>query len=241
MQLWCGRRLPPTRRTCTHTDGDCRRKTLHAGTCHNDRCKQSVECRHLRSQRREHSRAISGSQLSFNPKLYYPLGGKRVIFYSYYPRTTATSGSNYITAPGNGVAPAYHFTLTGAEDIMYAAGTPTGSTSTMPVSLTFNHVLTQLQLNTSLLGALSSIKLLGVYNKGTLDIGNGNVTYDSSTTDITLTVPLLGSVTNTVMVPAGVASYKVEVVLLLSLLKRTYLVKPTSGNFQPGVIYTISL
>ena len=53
---------------------------------------------------------ISGSQLSFNPKLYYPLGGKRVIFYSYYPRTTATSGSNYITAPGNGVAPAYHFT-----------------------------------------------------------------------------------------------------------------------------------
>ena len=91
------------------------------------------------------------------------------------------------------------------------------------------------------MGALSSIKLLGVYNKGTLDIGNGNVTYDSSTTDITLTVPLLGSVTNTVMVPAGVASYKVEVVLLLSLLKRTYLVKPTSGNFQPGVIYTISL
>lgn len=169
------------------------------------------------------------------------MGGKRVIFYSYYPRTTATSGSNYITAPGNGVAPAYHFTLTGAEDIMYAAGTPTGSTSTMPVSLTFNHVLTQLQLNTSLLGALSSIKLLGVYNKGTLDIGNGNVTYDSSTTDITLTVPLLGSVTNTVMVPAGVASYKVEVVLLLSLLKRTYLVKPTSGNFQPRVIYTISL
>ncbi|MFK2277306.1 fimbrillin family protein [Bacteroides fragilis] len=139
------------------------------------------------------------------------------------------------------VSPLLSFTLTGTEDIMYAAGTPTGSTSTMPVSLTFNHVLTQLQLNTSLLGALSSIKLLGVYNKGTLDIGNGNVTYDSSTTDITLTVPLLGSVTNTVMVPAGVASYKVEVVLLLSLLKRTYLVKPTSGNFQPGVIYTISL
>ena len=27
----------------------------------------------------------------------------------------------------------------------------------------------------------------------------------------------------------------------LSLLKRTYLVKPTTGNFQPGVIYTISL
>ena len=68
MQLWCGRRLPPTRRTCTHTDGDCRRKALHAGTCHNDRCKQSVECRHLRSQRREHSRAISLDIHSFRPE-----------------------------------------------------------------------------------------------------------------------------------------------------------------------------
>ena len=143
--------------------------------------------------------------------------------------------------PDNGIAPTYHFTLTGAEDVMYAVSTPTGSTSTSPVSLTFNHVLTQLRLNTSLLGSLSSIKLVGVSNKGTLNIGNGAVTYDSSVTDIALTIPLLGSVTDAVMVPAGVASYKVEVVLLLSLLKRTYLVKPTSGTFQPGVIYTISL
>ena len=200
---------------------------------------------------------ISGNQISFNPKLYYPLGGKRVIFYGYYPRTTttattgnsyyprttttATTGNNYITAPDNGIAPTYHFTLTGAEDVMYAVSTPTGSTSTSPVSLTFNHVLTQLRLNTSLLGSLSSIKLVGVSNKGTLNIGSGGVTYDSSVTDIALTIPLLGSVTDAVMVPAGVASYKVEVVLLLSLLKRTYLVKPTSGTFQPGVIYTISL
>jgi hypothetical protein len=184
---------------------------------------------------------ISGNQISFNPKLYYPLGGKRVIFYGYYPRTTATTGNNYIIAPDNGIAPTYHFTLTGAEDVMYAVSTPTGSTSTSPVSLTFNHVLTQLRLNTSLLGSLSSIKLVGVSNKGTLNIGSGGVTYDSSVTDIALTIPLLGSVTDAVMVPAGVASYKVEVVLLLSLLKRTYLVKPTSGTFQPGVIYTISL
>ena len=184
---------------------------------------------------------ISGNQISFNPKLYYPLGGKRVIFYGYYPRTTATTGNNYIPAPYNGNAPTDHVTLTGAEDVMYAVSTPTGSTSTSPVSLTFNHVLTQLRLNTSLLGSLSSIKLVGVSNKGTLNIGSGGVTYDSSVTDIALTIPLLGSVTDAVMVPAGVASYKVEVVLLLSLLKRTYLVKPTSGTFQPGVIYTISL
>ena len=184
---------------------------------------------------------ISGNQISFNPKLYYPLGGKRVSFYGYYPRTTATTGNKNLITPDTGLAPTYHFTLTGAEDVMYAVSTPTGSTSTSPVSLTFNHVLTQLRLNTSLLGSLSSIKLVGVSNKGTLNIGSGGVTYDSSVTDIALTIPLLGSVTDAVMVPAGVASYKVEVVLLLSLLKRTYLVKPTSGTFQPGVIYTISL
>ena len=102
--------------------------------------------------------------------------------------------------PDNGIAPTYHFTLTGAEDVMYAVSTPTGSTSTSPVSLTFNHVLTQLRLNTSLLGSLSSIKLVGVSNKGTLNIGNGAVTYDSSVTDIALTIPLLGSVTD---FPAG--------------------------------------
>ncbi|WP_455592145.1 fimbrillin family protein [Bacteroides sp.] len=185
--------------------------------------------------------AISGNQLSFSPVLYYPLGGKRVTFYGYYPRTTATSGANYITVPGAGIAPTYHFTLTGAEDVMYAVSSPSGSSSPAPVALTFNHVLTQLQLNTSLLGSLSGIKLIGVSTKGTLDLGTGNVTYDSSVADISLSVPLLGSVTAPVMVPAGVASYKVEVTLLLSLLKRTYLVKPTSGNFQAGMIYTISL
>ena len=138
------------RRTCTHTDGDCRRKTLHAGTCHNDRCKQSVECRHLRSQRREHSRAISLDIHSFRPEsgterhqrqpaLFQPqtllsIGRETGHFLQLLSAHDSHKRQHYITAPGNGVAPAYHFTLTGTEDIMYAAGTPTGSTSTMPVS-----------------------------------------------------------------------------------------------------------
>lgn len=185
--------------------------------------------------------AISGNQLSFSPVLYYPLGGKRVVFYGYYPRTTATSDLNYITPPGSGTAPAYHFTLTGAEDVMYAVSSPSSSSNPSAVALTFNHKLIQLKLNTSLLGALSGIKLIGVSNKGTLDLGTGNVTYDSSVADIPLSVPLLSSETTPVMLPAGVASYKVEIILLISLLKRTYLVKPTTGNFQAGMIYTISL
>lgn len=185
--------------------------------------------------------AISGNQISFSPVVYYPLGGKRITFYGYYPRTTATSGANYMTPPSAGIAPAYHFTLTGAEDVMYAASAPSSSTNPSAAALIFNHKLIQLQLNVSLLGALSSIKLVGVPNQGTLDLGTGNVTYNSSVADISLTVPLLSSTTTPVMVPAGVASFKVEVVLLLSLLKSTYIIKPTTATFQPGVIYTITL
>lgn len=183
---------------------------------------------------------ISGNQISFSPVIYYPLGGKRVTFYGYYPRTTATSGANYMTPPSAGVAPVYNFTLTGAEDVMYAVSAPSSSINPS-AALTFNHKLIQLQLNISLLGALSSIKLVGVPNQGALNLGTGNVTYNSSVADIPLTVPLLSSTTTPVMVPAGTASFKVEVVLLLSLLKSTYLIKPTTATFQPGIIYTITL
>lgn len=86
-------------------------------------------------------------------------------------------------------------------------------------------------MNIFLLGVLFSIKLLGVYNKGMFDIGNGNVIYDSFMMDIILIVFFLGLVINIVMVFVGVVSYKVEVVLLFLLLKRIYLVKFILGNF----------
>ena len=66
-------------------------------------------------------------QITFSPKVYYPDGGRRLKFYGYHPKTTAASGNNYITAPGNGIAPVFNFTLTGQEDIMYATSTPYGS------------------------------------------------------------------------------------------------------------------
>lgn len=185
---------------------------------------------------------INGNQLTFSPKLYYPMGGQKVIFYGYYPKTTATGGSNYVTAPNNGVAPTYNFTLTGQEDIMYAASTPSGSN--MPgatVALTFNHKLTQIQLNISVLGTLlSGIKILGVKNTGSMNLETGIITYGSGTTDITLSKSGL-TATSPIMVPADVPSYIVEATLLNLLLPRKYLIKPTSGNFQAGMIYTISL
>lgn len=188
---------------------------------------------------------ITGNQLSFASKLYYPMGGKRVIFYGYYPRTTATSGTNFITAPGNGTAPVLNFTLTGQEDIMQAVSTPSGSVSPATAALSFNHKLTQIILNVPLLsGVLSSIKITGVKNQGTMNIETGVVQYNTSTADIPLTVVgLLPASTITVMVPAGVPSYTVvmEVTILVTLVKSTYIIKPTTGYFLPGVIYTISL
>lgn len=187
---------------------------------------------------------ISGNQLSFSSKLYYPLGGKRVLFYGYYPRTAATSGTNYITAPSAGVAPAYNFTLTGAEDIMQAVSSPSGSNNPATVALSFNHKLIQIQVVTSAItGLLSSIKLLGVTNTGKMNIETGVVTYNPAVVDIPLVLPALSSTTNPVMVPADVASYKVEigVTILVTLIKSTYLIKPTTGTFKAGTVYVISL
>lgn len=186
--------------------------------------------------------SFNGNQLTFSPKLYYPLGGRKVIFYGYYPRTTATSGTNYITAPGNGVAPTFNFTLTGQEDIMYAISTPNGSsTPGATVTLTFNHKLTQIILNTSALGSLlTSVKILSVKNTGTMNLETGVISYGSGTADIMFNKAGL-TATNPLMVPADVASYTLEASILGLLVPRRYLIKPTSGNFLAGTVYTISI
>lgn len=184
----------------------------------------------------------SGNELLFASSLYYPAGGRKVIFYGYYPRTTATSGANYITPPANGTAPTFHFTLTGQEDIMYGTS-PAGGTyspgTTLPI--TFKHKLTQIQLNVSALGTLlSSIKILNVKTSGTMNLETGVVTYDSSTTDLTLTKSGL-TTTAPAMVPADVPVYQLEVGLVGQLLPRKYVIKPTSGKFLEGILYTINL
>lgn len=184
----------------------------------------------------------SGNELLFASSLYYPAGGRKVIFYGYYPRTTATSGANYITPPANGTAPTFHFTLTGQEDIMHGTS-PAGGTYSpgTAIPITFKHKLTQIQLNVSALGTLlSSIKILYVKTSGTMNLETGVVTYDSSTTDLTLTKSGL-TTTAPVMVPADVPVYQLEVGLVGQLLPRKYVIKPTSGKFLEGILYTINL
>lgn len=184
---------------------------------------------------------MSNGVVTFSPVIYYPMGGSRLKFYGYFPRTTATSGNNYITAPGSSSPPVFNFTLTGQEDIMYAVSAPTGSYTAGNATLTFNHKLTQIQLNISGLGgALSSIKLIGIKNKGAMNLDTGIITYNSTTVDLTLSLSVLGSTTVPVMVPADVASYRVDTAFLL-LLPRSFTIKPVSSNFLPGVMYTITL
>lgn len=185
---------------------------------------------------------INGNDLIFSPSLYYPAGGRKVIFYGYYPRTTATSGSNYVTPPKNGIAPTFNFTLTGQEDIMHGSSVAGGSYSpgtTIPI--TFKHKLTQIQLNISALSSLlSSIKILNVRNTGSMNLETGVITYGNNTVDITLNKASL-TTTVPIMVPADVSVYLLEVSFIGQLLPRKYLIKPTSGKFLEGVTYTIAL
>lgn len=185
---------------------------------------------------------INGNEITFSPPLYYPAGGRKVIFYGYYPRTTATNGTNYVTPPGNGTAPTFNFTLTGQEDIMHGSSTAGGSYSPgTAIPITFRHKLTQIQLNVSALGTLlSSIKILNVRNTGSINMETGVVTYGNNTVDITLNKASL-TTTAPVMVPADVPTYLLEVALIGQLLPRKYLIRPASGKFLEGVIYTITL
>lgn len=185
---------------------------------------------------------ISGNNLIFSPPLYYPAGGRKIIFYGYYPRTTATGGANYVTPPGNGTAPVFNFTLTGQDDIMHGVSAAVGSYSSgTTIPIVFNHKLTQIQLNISALATLlSSVKILNVRNKGALNLETGVVTYGSNTIDITLNKADM-TTTVPVMVPADVSSYKVEIALLGEITTRKYVIKPKSGQFMAGVAYTIKL
>lgn len=84
--------------------------------------------------------AISWGSMVYN----YPQDNtKNVKFCAYYPYAiTGNVGANYIEA-GVGTSPLLHFTLTGAEDVMWAIPV-LGSRILEASSLTFNHVLTQL-------------------------------------------------------------------------------------------------
>ena len=125
---------------------------------------------------------------------------------------------------------------------MHAVSIPAGSSSAgTDIPIVFKHKLTQIKIDFSILSTLlSGIKILKVTDSGFMNLETGVITYGSSKSDITLSKADLTS-TSPVMVPADVPVYVIEVALLGTVLPRKYVIKPTSGNFLAGTVYTISL
>ncbi len=117
----------------------------------------------------------SGS-LKWNGTYYYPLDENAgVKFCAYHPFTAN------VTAPAAGQAPVANFTLTGAEDLMYATPVVGWRTKTDATNLHFNHVLTQLTFVLSdaegnFVGKnLEAIKFTGVNTTGKMNIETGEI------------------------------------------------------------------
>ena len=117
--------------------------------------------------------------LYWSGKYYYPLDGTSVRFCAYHPyAATGTSGANYVEQGSGNTAPALHFTITGAEDVMYAVPVA-GSRDQRPDKLDFRHVLTRLQFklddpNGNLTGqTLEGITVRGAHSCSTMNIETG--------------------------------------------------------------------
>lgn len=185
---------------------------------------------------------ISQGQLTFSPKMYYPIGGKQVKFYAYYPRTTNTSTSlnSYITPPGNGTAPIYNFSIADQQDVMHAVSTPRSSANSTAIPLQYNHKLSQIIITTSVLaGLLRTGQLLNVQSKGALNLETGMVTWGTATTNLAVSIPALGGTSDPILVPANATSYDLKITLLV--IPTTYKITPSNGVFSPGVTYTANI
>ena len=121
---------------------------------------------------------VSGSSgiLKWNDPYYYPLDDDSgVKFCAYHPFTAS------VTAPADGQAPVANFTLTGAEDLMYATPVVGWRMKTDATNLHFNHVLTQLLFVLSdsegnFVGKkLTSIKVNGANTTGKMNIETGAI------------------------------------------------------------------
>lgn len=77
-------------------------------------------------------------------------------------------------------------------------------------------------------------------SKGTMNLATGNITWNLfTTTNLSVNVPLLGGLSDPVLIPANVSSYQLQVTLLI--LTSTYTLTPSNGVFSPGVAYTVTL
>lgn len=131
-----------------------------------------------------------------NPSLVYPVDGSSVTLAGYYPRQS--KGTVYSINNNT-----LQFTLTGEEDLMYAAPTNAGNKKApKTVNLNFVHKLTNVKFN--LINGTGNMLPDGNISittdaptSGNLDLSNGMITIDqASTTTFTLSTDINASTIN---------------------------------------------
>ena len=132
----------------------------------------------------------TSSTLNFAPAQYYPTNGDKVYFYAYSP------ASGTYTAGTSSVAPKVAWTITGSQDIM-AAQVTTGiakvasGTQTQP-TFAFTHKLKQVKFKIVKDASfednikLTSLMIIGAKTAATIDVSTGNVTWGSTTGNLTV-------------------------------------------------------
>lgn len=131
---------------------------------------------------------INNDYLAFTTTpLVYPVDGSNVTLYGYYPRNCGSISDDK-----------FNFTLTGQEDLMWAAAVDAGNKTThSPVSMLFNHKLaklsflleSKLELESDPLSTLldQAITLIAEGSiSGSMDLLNGEITNDPTRKELTL-------------------------------------------------------
>ncbi len=195
---------------------------------------------------------VSGDSgtLKWNGTYYYPLDENTgVKFCAYHPFTAS------VTAPAAGQAPVANFTLTGAEDLMYAAPTVGWRTKTDATNLHFNHVLTQLTFvlsdaESNFAGKnLEGIKFTGVNTTGKMNIETGEISDWATPAELSVGGIGTGGIAITdgqkvgseIMLQPGQASFLITVTIAGKEYKDIAIRPQGEDTFAKGKSYEIKL
>lgn len=197
--------------------------------------------------------------IEFSDDQYYPLNDNNVYFVGLY------TGKSTVSEFTSGSAT---LTITGDEDILYAAPINAGKRSDIATEenrkMVFNHKLTQIKFtflkdasitdNISITGMkITKVGTTGIHNSCTIALNNGVLNDwkgDISSSGIAIECPTTAleninptDPTNGVMVEPEIGTIEIEVNSDAFPSKKltSIITAPASGNFKAGTSYTIAL
>ena len=152
----------------------------------------------------------ASSALSFATSQYYPANGDKVFFYAYSP----VSGATY-TAGSGSTTPKVAWTINGTQDIMAAQvttgiGKVASGTQSQP-AFAFTHKLKQVKFKVVKDASfednikLTSLMIIGAKTAATIDVSTGNVTWGSTTGNLTVYSNSTGQTITTTAASVGSA------------------------------------